>query len=101
MRCAICSQFETHLNINTGQREPVNHPPDVKSIICSSCMQQLLSSSQDDLKSAYRKALNAGEQGKAKALEGFIDERKNAGETTKHKRDPLRRETLRMARIGS
>jgi hypothetical protein len=101
LNCAICGQPETHLNLNTGKREPVDHPPDTRAIVCSSCMQRLLSSPQDKLKDAYRKAMDAGDTDKAGALERFIDERKNAGETTKPERDPLRRETLRMARIGS
>jgi len=100
MNCAICGKLEIKLNLNTGKREPVNHPQDIKAVVCSNCMQRLLSSPQDKLKDAYRKALNAGELGKAKALERFMREGKNAGETPKPERNPLRRETLRMARTA-
>ena len=101
MLCSICEKPEIKLNFNTGKREPMDHPPDTRAIICSNCMQGLLSATDDKLKDAYRKALNAGELGKAKALENFIYEKEDARETPKSERNPLRRETLRMARLGS
>lgn len=81
MNCPLCGRQETSFNFNTRRREPVNHPEGVTEIICLSCLQMILSSGQDKLKEAYQKALEAGEPGKAKALEQFI--RGDLGETEK------------------
>jgi hypothetical protein len=99
MNCSICGQPETHLNINTGRREKIKHPPDVKAIVCSNCMQRLLSSPQDELKAAYQKAIRAGEPGKAKALEGFIIDRETRGNGHGESDTPKRVDGKRPMRI--
>jgi hypothetical protein len=72
MNCPLCGKQEIAFNLNTGKHEPVDHPENVRTIVCSNCMQMILSSNQDKLKSAYRKALQTGELNKAQALRGFI-----------------------------
>lgn len=62
MNCPLC-----------GAREITKHPQDVKSIICSTCVQVLSFQTQEALKKAYQLALEKGMPDKAKALETFLE----------------------------
>ena len=101
MNCSLCGKQETAFNLNTGKHQVIKHPENIKAIVCSNCMQVILSSSQEELKDAYRKAFNAGEPGKAKVLETFIgQEEQIVGETTESNRDMGRKGAMRKARAS-
>lgn len=80
---------------------PVKHPQDVKRIICSSCFQIILASTQEQIKRAYQKAIHAGLMDKAKALETFLEEEMiENGETKKPSRNLGRIRALRKAGLA-
>jgi len=80
---------------------PIKYPEDVTGIICLRCVQVLLSLNQEQIKSAYRKALDYGLMDKAKALETFLEEEEIVGETKKPNRDMDRIGALRKVRLAS
>lgn len=99
MNCLICGFSETQFDLNRGQRIAVKHPGDVTGVICSNCMQILITSTQEQIKRAYQKALHAGLMDKAKALETFLEEEIiEDGETKKPSRDMGRIRALRKVR---
>ena len=99
MNCLLCGSPEIKFNLNRSQHETVKHPEDVTGLICSDCMQVLISSSQEKIKAAYQKALDAGLMDKAKALETFLEEKEqDVRETKKPKRNLIRKGPLRMVR---
>jgi hypothetical protein len=61
MACLFCN----------GQELNYSPAPNM-DFICSSCVQLLLSASQEDLKRAHAKALSLGYQNKARAIESFL-----------------------------
>ena len=63
-----------------NDQEPNYNPSPNKDYICSSCVQLLLSASQEDLKRAYAKALSLGYQNKARAIESFIIDEEDKNE---------------------
>ena len=87
MGCLFCS----------GQGPNYKLGPNV-DFICSSCVQQLLSASQEDLKRAYTKAIEKGYQNKAKAIESFLDEERHYGKTENSKRNMERKRPVRKVR---
>ena len=101
MNCLLCGSPKIKFNLNRSQHETIKHPGDVKGLICSDCMQALISSSQEKIKAAYQKALNAGLIDKAKALEIFLEEEIiENGETKKPSRDMDRVGALRKVRLA-
>ena len=99
MRCQLCSGEEIQFNPSTNEFVHSKHPKDVTSIICSNCLQLILVSIQDQLKQAYQIALEKGFIDKAKALETFLGEEINYGETKKLKRDMGRERIVRTAQL--
>jgi len=98
MNCLLCGSPEIN-NLNRNQHETVKHPGDVTGLICSNCMQVLISSNQEKIKAAYQKALNAGLMDKAKVLETLLeDEEQDVRETKKPSRDMDRVRALRKVR---
>jgi len=101
MNCLLCGSPEIKFNLNRSQHETVKHPEDVTGLICSDCMQVLISSSQKRIKAAYQKALNAGLMDKAKALEIFLEEEIiENGESKKPSRDMDRVRALRKVGLA-
>jgi len=49
----LCTLSENHFHLNKSQRLPVKHPEDVKELVCSWCVQVLMSAPQEKLKRAY------------------------------------------------
>ena len=99
MNCFLCSLTETQFDLNRGQHIAVKHPGGVTGLICSNCMQVLIGSSQDKIKVAYDKALNAGLMDKVKILETFLEEEEQYDRKTKKpKRNLIREGPLRMVR---
>jgi hypothetical protein len=95
----ICSFSETQFDLNRGQHITVKHPKNATGIICSNCMQVLIASSQEKIKKAYQKAIDAGLMDKAKALETFLEEEIiDNGETKNPKRGFIRKGPMRLAR---
>ena len=95
MICLLCSLSETQFDINRGKRIDVKHPKDVTGLVCSSCMQVLIASSQEKIRKAYQVALDKGMLDKARALETFLEEEEQNGETQKFDRGVDRAGTLR------
>ena len=99
MNCLLCGSPEIKFNLNRSQHETVKHPGDVTGLIFSNCMQILVNSSQEKIKAAYQKALDADLMDKVKALEIFIEEEIiDNGETKKPSRDMDRVRTLRKVK---
>ena len=99
MTCLLCSLSETQFNPNRGQHIPVKHPQDVTGLICSYCFQMLLSTTQEKIQRAYKKALDAGLLDKAKGLATFLEgEERDERKTKKFKRNLIRESPLRMVR---
>jgi len=88
-------------NLLSKKHIPIKHPQDVKGVICSFCFQIILASTQEQIKRAYQKALNAGLIDKAKALETFLEEEiTEYGETKKPSRNLGRIRALRKAGLA-
>ena len=99
MNCLLCGSPEIKFNLNRSQHETVKHSGDVIGLICSYCMQILVNSSQEKIKAAYQKALNAGLMDKVKILETFLEEEEQYDRKTKKpKRNLIREGPLRMVR---
>ena len=99
MTCLLCTLSEKQFNLNRGQRIPAKHPQDVTGLICSDCMQVLITTKQRKVKQAYDKALNDGLMDKAKVLETHLEEEEqDVRETKKPKRNLIRKSPLRMVR---
>lgn len=92
----LCSISETQFDLNRGNRIDAKHPQDVTGLVCSSCMQVLIASSQDKLGKAYQVALDEGMLDKARVLEAFLEEEIiKDGETKKSNRVMDRARALR------
>ena len=50
MNCFLCNQPERAFNFFTGKKEPVKPPPGAKRIVCSNCVQVLLTLSPEKRK---------------------------------------------------
>ena len=74
MNCILCSMPDQQYDLTIRKHIPVKHPKDVTGVICSNCMQILVASSQEKIKAAYQKAINASLFDKAKALETFLEQ---------------------------
>ena len=99
MNCLLCTLSETQFDINRGKRISGKHPLDVTGVICSSCMQVLVASSQEKIKKAYQVALDKGMLDKAQILATFLeDEEQDVRKTKKSKRNLIREGPLRMVR---
>ena len=99
LNCSLCGMPSTQFDLNKKQHVITKHPKEVTGIICSGCIQVILASSQEKIKSAYQKALDAELLDKAKALESFIEEgEKSVRETKNLKRDMVRTRPLRTFR---
>ena len=102
MDCSLCTLSEKQLHLNRGQRVAAKHPGDVTGVICSNCMQVLITTKQGKVKEAYDKALNDGLIDKAKVLETLLEEEtQNDRETNKPKRDMDRSRPLRKVRSAN
>ena len=81
---------------------PVKHPRSVIGIVCSNCMQVLITTKQGKVKEAYDKALNDGLMQKAEVLETLLtEETQDDGETEKSKRGMDRSRALRKVRSAN
>ena len=99
MDCSLCTLAEKQFDLNRGQRIPAKHPQDVTGLICSDCMQVLITTKQRKVKQAYDNALNDGLMDKAKVLETLLEEEEqDVRETKKPKRNLIRKSPLRMVR---
>ena len=93
---------EKQYDLTRKKHIPVKHPKDVTGVICSNCMQILLTSTQEQIKRAYQKAVHAGLMDKTRALETFLEEEEqDVRKTKKHKRNFIRKGPLRMVRPTS
>ena len=100
MNCLLCGSPEIN-NLNRNQYETVKHPQDVKEIICSNCMQVLITSSQDKVRKAYQIALSKEIPNKVKVLETLLEkEEQDVRETKKPSRDMDRVRALRKVRLA-
>ena len=89
--------METCLFCN-GTEKNYKPGPDVE-FICGTCVQLLLRADKEDLKRAYKKALDLGYSRKARAIETFLTEEKTIDrKTKKSKRDMERERPLRTVR---
>lgn len=99
MICLLCSLSETQFDLNRGKRIGVKHPQDVTGVICFYCFQMLLSATQEKIRGAYKKALDAGLLDKAGVLGTCLEEEKQDGrKTKKSKRNLIRESPLRMVK---
>ena len=99
LNCLLCRLSEIQFNINKGRLTTVKHPQEVTGLICSDCMQVLISSTQEKIRAAYQKALDAGLIDKAQVLENFLEEEEQyVRETKMSKRNSFRERTLRMVK---
>ena len=84
--CLFCNRLEKNCKPENG-----------KYLICSQCVQLMLSTDQAELMRAYNKATEKGYQDKARAIESFlIPEDTNARETKKPKRGTIRKKPMRV-----
>ena len=74
MECLLCRADEIQLNPGTNRFVNPKHPQDVTGIICSDCVQLIISTSQEKLRAACQSALEKGSVDKARALKTFIEE---------------------------
>ncbi len=99
MACLLCNLPETQFNPDRAKRVAVKHPEHVTGLICSSCMQVLITSSPEKIRKAYQLALNEGMLDKARALENLLeDEEQDGRKTKKSKRNLIRESPLRMVK---
>lgn len=99
MNCLLCTLSETQFDINRGKRIAVKHPQDVTGLVCSSCMQVLVTSSQEKIRKAYQVALDKGMLDKTQVLATFLEEEEQYDrKTKKSKRNFIREGPLRMVR---
>ena len=99
MNCLLCGMPDRQYDLASKNHIPIKHPQDVKGAICSSCFQIILSSTQEQIKDAYQKALHAGLMDKAKALETFLEEEEqDVRKAKKPKRNLIGKGPLRMVR---
>lgn len=102
MICLLCTLPETQFDPNTGKHTDVKHPRDATGLICSNCMQILVTSSQEEIKRAYQLALDKRTPNKARALETFLKgEAAEDGETKNPNRDMDGAGALSKARIAN
>ena len=87
MTCLFCNEREKNYRPEPGIE-----------YICGTCVCLLADADQDDLKRAYRKALDKGYLRKASALESFMHEEANYGKAKKSKRDLERERSVRKVR---
>ncbi len=86
--CLFCNELEQKYK-----------PESDKYLICSRCVQILLSADQAELKRSYSKAIEKGYPNKARAIESFlIPEETNARETKKPKRGTIRKKPMRVVK---
>lgn len=99
MNCIICGMPENQYDVTSKKHIEVKHPKDVTGIICSRCVQILITSSQDKIRAAYQKAIDEGLLDKAEALKRFLNEEDyHVRETKKPKRSLIRKGFVRMVR---
>ena len=101
MTCLLCTLSEKQFDLNRDQRVTVKHPKEITGVICSNCMQVLITTKQGKVKQAYDKALNDGLIDKAKVLETLLEEEEqDVRETKKPSRDMDRKRALRKVRLA-
>ena len=88
MSCLFCNKTEKNYKLS----------PDVE-FICGTCVQLFLLADKEDLKRAYKKALELGCPRKAKAIETFLMEETIVDrKTKKSKRNMERKRPMRTVR---
>jgi len=98
--CLLCYSQATQFDLIRGKHIESKHPEDVTGLVCSKCVQRLLSAPQDKIEQAYQLALDRGLTEKAKILENFLEEGQIVGETRESKRDMVRKGALREIRTS-
>ena len=99
MNCIFCTMSETQFDLAKKKHIPTKHPGDVTAIICSDCLQRLLSAGRDELDRAYQMAITHNVAKKADALKNFLREGKGTHEATRTNRPGVDRgRTMRTVR---
>jgi len=81
MKCIICGAPELQFDIISRTFIEPKNPENVTGLICSDCLQLLLTSKQPKIRAAYQKAISADLSAKAKILKTFLQEEGSYGNT--------------------
>ena len=99
MKCVICGAPELQFDIISRTFIEPKNPKNVTGLICSDCLQLLLTSKQPKIQAAYQKAISADLSAKAKILKTFLQEEETyVPESENPRRSMVRTRLMRKTR---